>query len=96
MMVRLAVPPIAGSVLLWLVLLPITAADAIVTVRGLGYALQIEWGLAFLSACFAVAINEYLIKRHEPEIKPETYCRYCGHILRGLSAPRCPECGRSI
>ncbi len=25
-----------------------------------------------------------------------TRCRQCGHILRGLSEPRCPECGERI
>ncbi len=25
-----------------------------------------------------------------------TRCRKCRHILRGLSAPRCPECGEPI
>ena len=26
----------------------------------------------------------------------ETRCRRCGHILRGLTEPRCPECGEGI
>lgn len=26
----------------------------------------------------------------------ETRCRKCRHILRGLTEPRCPECGESI
>ena len=26
----------------------------------------------------------------------ETYCRKCGYILRGISEPRCPECGERI
>jgi hypothetical protein len=26
----------------------------------------------------------------------ETHCRKCNHILRGLSEPRCPECGEAI
>lgn len=26
----------------------------------------------------------------------ELHCRRCKHILRGLSQPRCPECGESI
>jgi hypothetical protein len=26
----------------------------------------------------------------------ETYCRRCGYILRGISEPRCPECGERI
>ncbi len=26
----------------------------------------------------------------------ETRCRKCSHILRGLTEPRCPECGERI
>ena len=26
----------------------------------------------------------------------ETRCRKCGYILRGISEPRCPECGETI
>jgi predicted RNA-binding Zn-ribbon protein involved in translation (DUF1610 family) len=26
----------------------------------------------------------------------ETRCRKCGYILRGITEPRCPECGTSI
>lgn len=26
----------------------------------------------------------------------ETRCRACGYILRGISEPRCPECGERI
>lgn len=26
----------------------------------------------------------------------ETRCRKCRHILRGISEPRCPECGTNI
>jgi drug/metabolite transporter (DMT)-like permease len=28
--------------------------------------------------------------------KKETRCRKCGYILRGLSEPRCSECGEAI
>lgn len=28
--------------------------------------------------------------------EPESRCRSCGYILRGLSAPKCPECGEAI
>lgn len=27
---------------------------------------------------------------------PETVCRKCGYILKGLAEPRCPECGEQI
>jgi hypothetical protein len=29
-------------------------------------------------------------------LDPESRCRRCGYILRGLSEPRCPECGEGI
>jgi len=29
-------------------------------------------------------------------IDPETRCRKCGYILRGISEPRCSECGERI
>jgi len=28
--------------------------------------------------------------------RPETHCRKCDYILRGLSEPRCSECGEPI
>jgi hypothetical protein len=31
-----------------------------------------------------------------PDDDPYTRCRRCGHILCGLSRPRCPECGELI
>ncbi|GMU21387.1 MAG: hypothetical protein AMXMBFR13_14800 [Phycisphaerae bacterium] len=31
-----------------------------------------------------------------PWSKIETRCRKCGYILRGISEPRCPECGERI
>lgn len=29
-------------------------------------------------------------------VDSETRCRNCGYILRGISEPRCPECGERI
>ena len=39
-----------------------------------------------------------LTKYYEPIhwIMGETQCRKCGYILRGISQPRCPECGHRI
>jgi hypothetical protein len=31
-----------------------------------------------------------------PSADGEPHCRRCDHILRGLSEPRCPECGEAI
>jgi hypothetical protein len=43
----------------------------------------------------AVAVY-HAIHRHVPLISGETHCGNCGYMLRGLSEPRCPECGRSV
>jgi hypothetical protein len=39
-----------------------------------------------------------LYTRHfgPPPPDGELHCRRCNHILRGLSEPRCPECGEPI
>jgi hypothetical protein len=48
-------------------------------------------GLSF-AACLGWVLLVVLDKRRESE----THCRKCGYILRGLSEPRCPECGERI
>jgi hypothetical protein len=45
----------------------------------------------------SIAVYSWTTKRFGPEGPfRETYCRKCGHILRGISEPRCPECGEKI
>ena len=48
----------------------------------------------------AVAIGAYaaITRLWGPKVVPggETLCRACGYILRGISEPRCPECGERI
>jgi len=41
----------------------------------------------------AFAVITYYLK--SPTSR-ETLCRKCGHILRGITEPRCPECGERI
>lgn len=48
-------------------------------------------GLSF-AACLGWVLLVVLDTRRDNE----TRCRKCGYILRGLSEPRCPECGESI
>ena len=45
-------------------------------------------------ACYGWLMT-WLAGRRQQE-DAETRCRKCGHILRGLSEPRCPECGEKI
>ncbi|HOB73450.1 MAG TPA: hypothetical protein PKG54_02890 [Phycisphaerae bacterium] len=48
-----------------------------------------------LSSVVAVAVHGRLIRRYGMEVR-ETRCRKCDYILRGISEPRCPECGERI
>lgn len=44
---------------------------------------------------FCLYVLGYAVDR-DPKEGGESYCRRCGHILRSLSKPRCPECGEAI
>ena len=48
--------------------------------------------IVFGSPGFAIAL--YIATRGPRD--PETRCRRCGYILRGIPEPRCPECGERI
>ena len=46
----------------------------------------------------ALAVHGYLTRRYSPQaaLERETRCRKCGYILRGITEPRCSECGERI
>lgn len=45
----------------------------------------------------AIATYAFVTWRWGPRVsEAETRCRKCGYILRGLTQPRCPECGEQI
>jgi hypothetical protein len=49
------------------------------------------------TALCAVVIFLVLTRLYGPKyIDPETRCRKCQCILRGITEPRCPECGERI
>ena len=50
------------------------------------------------SAVVCIAAYLYLSYRfpRKNETDAETRCRKCGYILRGISEPRCSECGERI
>ncbi len=55
--------------------------------------LEVACALTFsLAACLGWLLV-WLSWRREDN---ETRCRKCHYILRGLTAPRCPECGEPI
>ena len=47
-------------------------------------------------ACGFVHIQVDTARLDELIGEGETRCRRCRHILRGITEPRCPECGESI
>ena len=56
-------------------------------------------GLMFAMHLLAVIAAMLLFEGLTPDKTKdagETCCRKCSYILRGLSEPRCPECGEKI
>jgi hypothetical protein len=50
--------------------------------------------LAYFAPPIALAVVIYaLLSERERRLRAETCCRKCDYILRGISEPRCPECG---
>jgi uncharacterized paraquat-inducible protein A len=39
-------------------------------------------------------LNHFCTRRRKAD--GETRCRKCGYVLRGITEPRCPECGERI
>ena len=65
---------------------------------GLGYILL---GVAVYAIMLGLPLGGTLVIYHAlrgpiPATRGETYCGGCGYRLRGLTEPRCSECGRSI
>lgn len=65
------------------------------------HAYQGDYVLVF-AACVLVPIITVVVYRwlsvaaNDTSEVRETRCRKCQHILRGISEPRCPECGERI
>ena len=58
--------------------------------------LEFVFGLAYpFSTLVAVGVYTLLAFRRRPP-DGNTYCGSCGYILKGLTVPRCPECGKPI
>ncbi len=52
-------------------------------------------GVVLPTLLIAFGVFGLLTKYFEP-IPPETLCRKCGYILRGIREPICSECGERI
>ena len=55
------------------------------------------WRLGVMSPVICLLTYGLMTLRYGPK-RPdgETRCRKCGYILRGITEPRCPECGEKI
>jgi hypothetical protein len=65
------------------------------TASARSWVVALVWsGLTSALACVA-ALTVYMLSTNSGA-DGETLCRKCGYILRGISEPRCPECGERI
>jgi uncharacterized paraquat-inducible protein A len=55
--------------------------------------IAILWRIVFTSLPLVLFALLSIRKR---KAEAETRCRKCGYILRGITEPRCPECGERI
>ena len=99
---RVAIAAAAGSVCLaplhWL--LGVVQEKLFQVSQPLYETLHVPLQLVFLFLVCVISIAVYgLLTRRYYDLKAqdtETRCRRCGYILRGITRPRCPECGERI
>ena len=60
------------------------------------FGLAVNAGAAAIVALPGVVAAVYTFAIWAGSDDPETRCRKCGYILRGISEPRCPEWGERI
>jgi hypothetical protein len=80
----------------WLARAFAAALVAVVACLGLGYLLGVNRAMLPELACFLVGSHLIAVIIYRAGDASETRCRKCGYILRGISEPRCPECGERI
>lgn len=65
--------------------------------RTLSYKPWFGWTVVVIPfLAFAAALWLYRMLALQMALEHDTRCRHCDHILRGLTEPRCPECGEPI
>ena len=63
----------------------------------LGTAVGVNVGWFIPLFCLVLLAYGLLTRLYGPaNFDGETRCRKCGYILKGISEPRCPECGERI
>ncbi len=61
------------------------------------WAAMVLYGSWALSYGVCILIYHHLTQHYSTAFnEPETRCRKCGYILRGITEPRCSECGERI
>jgi len=58
--------------------------------------LAAAWLVQRLKTLPAIIVIVLLIHSSRMQTDLETKCRKCSHVLRGITRPRCPECGEKI
>jgi len=62
----------------------------------LGWRLAYALGVFAPPALVAMIAYAFLTRRYGPAVANQPACRVCGYCLRGVSQPRCPECGERV
>ncbi len=60
------------------------------------WAIPVSYLVVSIMVTVCACVGWVMINIQEMRRDGQTRCRKCSHILRGLSEPRCPECGTSI
>ncbi len=102
---RAAIAVVAGPAILGLMFVGATVPPGLMTRRPLGSlpraGISDVLGVMMIGVAASVlslAAYAILTRRYGPKVfrDGETRCRQCHHILKGISEPRCPECGERI
>ncbi len=70
-----------------------------IDVEAIGPRMGTGLSAAFLVSPFlfvGLAVYDRLVPRFGRAVGEHLHCLKCGYILKGLSEPRCPECGERI
>ena len=73
------------------------AAYAFLAPRNMPFLIALSIARSIVPLIITVCVYGLLTARYGPKTHDrETRCRKCGYILRGITEPRCPECGERI
>src|SRR5262245_60778035 len=89
-------PLIAGAVVFWLCGLASFFVALAFFPRGLDFGLVGNFLFWYVVVGLTSHLAVVATTRRLQSQNTETRCRKCNYILRGISEPRCPECGERI